>query len=150
VPQTGGVAVRSTFSHLVDAFVPGDEDEPGDSEGIYIGKVNYADYQRDFMPEGNALWPFVYKRRSFEFEHELRAVVMGPPARVSIVEAINEAFGVGPTGHTLPVDLDTLIDEVRVSPAAPAWFADLVQSVCRRYELHKPVTQSELGGDPTY
>ena len=76
VPPHGGVAIRSTFRRLTQCFQRTPEDHaPGGAHEIYIGQVEYADYDSAWLPEGNTLWPFVFKRRSFDFEMELRACI---------------------------------------------------------------------------
>jgi hypothetical protein len=81
VPPHGGVAVRSTFRRLTESFLPSPEDAdlPPTNNTIFVGKIRYADYATDVMPENNVMWPFVYKRRSFEFENELRALIQHIP-----------------------------------------------------------------------
>jgi len=56
-----GIAVRSTFNRLKVSF-------EAEKRVIFIGKVQYIDYEKDWLPEGNALYPFVHKRKSFAHE----------------------------------------------------------------------------------
>ena len=58
------VAIQSTYQDL-HRLLPND---------TYIGVVKYIDYKTQWMPEGNAFYPYVHKRRSFEHERELRAI----------------------------------------------------------------------------
>lgn len=71
-----GVAIQSTFQKLADSFNV-------TSEHVIIGKVKYIDYQTDYIESKslveNVLPPFFYKRHSFNYEHELRAIVMHHP-----------------------------------------------------------------------
>ncbi len=64
----GGLSIRTTVRRLKKSF----EREKRD---IFIGKVQYINYLKDSIPMDNALYPFLYKRRSFMHEHELRAFV---------------------------------------------------------------------------
>jgi hypothetical protein len=149
VPPNGGVAIRSTFARLTSSFEP-DLPEPaahGYETGVFVGTVNYVDYSRETIPEGNALSPFVHKRRSFDFERELRAVLT---LRPSEARSLDEDPAPTPPGVELSVNLETLVDEIRVSPLAPTWLATLVRQVCKRYGLDAPVVQSELSVDPVY
>jgi hypothetical protein len=132
VPPTGGVAVRSTFSRLTSSFEPDPDDPRARSyqTGVFVGTVGYVDYTRDTIPEGNALWPFIHKRLSFAFERELRALFTMRPSEP---RSPDEEPAPTPPGQQLPVALETMIEEIRVSPIAPAWFADLVRRVCERY-----------------
>src|ERR1700683_846222 len=49
-----GIAVRSTFERLTKS-IQGDQ-------SVYVGMVHYVDYGHQFIPEGNSLAPYVYKR----------------------------------------------------------------------------------------
>src|SRR6266536_4657635 len=46
---------------------------------VYIGEVQYIDYQKDWLPSDTVLYPFLHKRKSFEHERELRALVWRYP-----------------------------------------------------------------------
>jgi len=39
-------------------------------------EVNYIDYDEWMIPEDNICTPFLFKRESFKFENELRAMFM--------------------------------------------------------------------------
>jgi hypothetical protein len=120
---------------------------------IFVGRVHYVDFDRDFIPEANTLSPFVHKRRSFEFEHEVRACIQDVP----VVEDPGSEDGGrldmnahSPLGRAVAVDLDILVEAIYVSPIAPLWLSDLVQSVCARYGLGKPIEASTLAARPVY
>lgn len=137
-----GVAIRSTFRRLCDSFRQCSE------YTIYVGRVKYIDYESEGVPEGFTFNPFLHKRRSFEHEHELRAIIQRLPFEEGKgLDWTTELFEVG---EYVPVDADTLVDEVFVSPTAPAWFAELVQSATRKYDLDKEVVQSALAAGPVY
>jgi len=130
----GGIAIRSTFDRLKNCLM----DETPD---VYIGEVKYIDYERDFMAEGNVLSPLMYKRKSFEHERELRAVVQVPS------ENGKALFG---DGLFISVDLGTLIDKIYLAPTSAKWLFELVESVTRKYGLDKEVLQSSLDDVPVY
>ena len=137
-----GVAIRSTFRRLADSL------KVCVDHKVYIGKVKYIDYETDWLPEGNTFYPFLHKRRSFEHERELRAVIQKLP----IVEGvgIDLAQPSPDAGAYVPVDVDLLLETVFVSPAAPPWFHELVSSVVGKYGFSKEVRRSKLGEDPVY
>jgi hypothetical protein len=152
VPPEGGVALRSTFTRLTQCFIasPGD-DEPGGNTSIYVGRVRYADYERHWLPEGNSMWPFVHKRLSFAFENEVRALIQDTPVVPAAGGGTRIDLSVSsPPGRLVEVHLDNLVERIHVSPVAPPWFSELVDSVCKRYEFNKPVTQSTLAERPVY
>ena len=139
-----GVAIQSTFKRLKDSFTPHKEDE------IHIGKVKYVDYKKDSIPKGNIFNPFLYKRKAFVHERELRAVIMKfAPQEETIGKHI---LYVDPKwfGIHVKTDLNVLIDKIVVSPNVPDWFIDLVKSIVKKYELNKKVEPSELSKGPPY
>jgi hypothetical protein len=134
--------------------------------------VKYVDYETAVIPEGNTFWPFAHKRRSFEHEREVRAVVaefqyyehlrarLTPEFRARALAVagiedvpdldLDEVLPLPPPGIYVPVDLGTLIESVSVAPYAASWFADLVRSTMDRFGRGEPVHQSSLARDPTY
>ncbi len=139
-----GVAIKSTFKRMKDSFLPHKEDD------IFIGKVKYIDYSHDVIPKGNIFNPFLYKRKSFEHERELRAVLLKLMIQEETVE--KQVLYVDPKwfGVYVKTDLDILIDSIVVSPSVPDWFIDLVTSIGKKYGLYKKVESSELSKEPPY
>lgn len=136
-----GVAIQSTFKRLTESFNDYLEDE------VYVGKVRYIDYETEWLPEGNVLHPFLHKRKSFEHEHELRAIIQKLPIGDKGIDLTRESFDLG---MYIPVNLDILIEKIFVSPTAPKWFTDLITSIVDKYNLKKEVIQSSLANDPVY
>lgn len=136
-----GIAIRSTFNQLKDCF-------KNENREIHIGKVKYIDYEKDWLPEGNVLYPFVHKRKSFEHEQELRAVIQS----FSYNKKGEISWSKPPfdDGIYVQVDLDVLIDKIYLSPTSPKWLFELVISVTGKYNLDKEVHQSSLDTAPVY
>jgi hypothetical protein len=127
-----GISIKSNFKRLKESII--------DTESkVHIGKVNYVDYEDYWMPEGNALFPYLHKRKSFEHEKELRAIILKLP----MIEDID--FGIN-----IKIDIETLIEGIYIAPTAPKWFAELVESVVKRYGFNFQVTQSNLYNDPVF
>lgn len=70
--RNAGVAIQSTFKRLSECF------KDNTSDIIWIGKVNYIDFEKEWMNEWNVYEAFVVKRKPFEHERELRAVTSLP------------------------------------------------------------------------
>jgi len=141
VPQSGGVAIHSSFRRLIESVVPPrDEQEP--NYIMHIGKISYIDYAKDLIPDGNLFHPFLYKRKSFEHEQEVRAIICNYHGIPSETDR--------PAGLNVEVDLAKLIAAIHVSPTAPAWFAGLVESVVATYRCNVPVVQSSLTDEPIF
>ena len=99
------------------------------------------------MPEGNRLLPFLHKRKSFEHEQELRAIIYKLPLKNGAVDDSVEVFE---DGKYIPVNLDALIQKFYVSPAVPQWFAETVKSIVKKYELNVDVVHSKLADSPVF
>lgn len=141
-----GIAIQSTVKDLKESFIINSTDD------VFIGKINYIDYNKDWIPDGNLFYPHLHKRKSFEHEKELRLIVLNlpsPPIKNEI-SVIDMDTGLYDTGKYIPVSLDILVQNIYVSPTAPVWFKDLVQSVVNRYNLKKNVIQSSLSEDPVH
>jgi hypothetical protein len=139
VKNNEGVAIQSTFSRLKQCF-DSQEDQP-----VFLGKVKYIDYKNEWLPEGNLLFPFMHKRRSFEHEQELRAIIMKFPTT-----SFNIAPDIFDQGEYVEVNLNTLIENVYVSPTSSEWFKKLVESVMKKYELDFTPVRSDLDDAPVY
>lgn len=137
--EKDGIAIKSLFGSFKKSFTT--------RENVSIGKVSYVDYERDFIPESNFLFPFLHKRKSFEHEREVRAIVLKIPSKDDTVDISQEFFDIG---KYFEVDLSLLIQEVIVAPYAPEWFLELINSVAARYNLDAPVARSSLAVNPTW
>ncbi|HEY56554.1 MAG TPA: hypothetical protein G4N90_03860 [Dehalococcoidia bacterium] len=133
-----GIAIRSTFRRLRDSL----QDKEHDT---YIGKVQYIDYDKDKIPD-DSISPFVYKRKSFEHEVELRAIIQ------VFIKGISLADNERPfeDGLYVPVALDLLINQIYLAPTSPRWLRELMESVTAKYGLKKKVYQSILDEKPIY
>ena len=136
--EPGGIAVKTNLASLAVSFT-----DPAD---IYIGEVNYVDYNNTFIPEANVYSAYLHKRKSFEHEREVRAVMMQLPSDSETIHP--ELPEVWEVGRNCSVDIATLVHEIVVSPFAPQWFIELVQSVVAKYNLQAPVVRSSLADLP--
>ena len=135
-----GVAVRSTFDRLRRSF----DQSP---TTVYLGTVEYIDYAADFIPPGNLFSRVLRKRKSFEHERELRAVVcqMGGSD-----QGLDFDYSPWEIGLNIEIDLQVLVERVHVSPTAPAWFAAVIRDATSRYGFDWDVTQSGLLEKPLF
>jgi hypothetical protein len=139
------IAIQSTYTRLRDCLPSKVDVGLEDPSPVFIGEVQYIDYETEWFPEGNFLYPFVHKRKSFEHERELRAV---------FADRFQGMYYSGDNpkqGYRVKVSVDDLIEQVYVAPTAPDWFGDLVEAVTGQYGFaHKPITKSSLGQRPVY
>src|SRR5918992_1135514 len=146
--ENAGIAIQSTTRKLSKCFDDNKEDT------IWIGKVQYLDFSKDGANEwDNLIQAFVTKRKSFEYENEIRAVTCMPAdanlSKESIVKTANREdlfFSSSPKdrvinpkdltdkGKYVSADLQTLIEKVYIAPYAEPWFEEVLESLLSKYE----------------
>jgi hypothetical protein len=153
--ENAGIAIQSTTKRLSECFNDNNEDI------IWIGKVQYLDFSKDWMNEWNNLFQaFVTKRKSFEYEKEIRAVTCLPDDNVSrhlLANGATEENNVFSSrertikpkeltdkGKYVSADLHVLVEKVYVAPYAEPWFEEVVESLLSKYDLDSVVIKSDL------
>ena len=153
--ENAGIAIQSTTTRLSKCFRDNNDDT------IWIGKVQYLDFSKDWMSKWNNLFQaFVTKRKSFEYENEIRALTCLPDDSLSsewiVVKTANRERVssskrriVNPRdltdkGKYVNANLQTLIEKVYIAPYAESWFEEVVESLLSKYELNSTVTKSDL------
>jgi hypothetical protein len=110
--------------------------------------VKYIDYDKEWIPEKDILTPFLYKRRSFEHERELRALIN--LSNKKELDNLKLPASQKSNGKWISTDLNLLIENIFVSPDSPNWYYDLVKDVVSVYELNVNVERSSLEEEPFY
>ncbi|MBT2196651.1 hypothetical protein KLI54_00095 [Bacillus thuringiensis] len=136
-----GIAIQSNVGRLIESF------ELCPKE-IHFGKVKYADFNKKVIDMDHPMDLFVYKRKSFEHEREIRAIHKLPFIKAEEGWIDDEAEPLVKHGLGLPCDISVLIDRVYISPTAPSWFEELVRSMCDKFNLKDRVFKSELSELP--
>jgi hypothetical protein len=128
------ICIQSTYERLRQCL----------DERTYIGEVKYIDYNTDAIPEYDSVSAFLHKRKSFEHEREVRAIIQELPTR--------ENYDAAPpdSGVSKKVNLDQLIEAIYTAPSSPVWFHRLVKKVVAKYGLNKQVIQSSLDDEPIF
>lgn len=146
-----GVAIQSTFKKLIEGLSVSQKYE------VLIGRVQYIDYSAETIPiTENMLYPLIFKRKSFEYENELRAMVAFPreiypddtlpDPKSQIMIDLNKI----PNGLYVPIDLEKVIENVYIAPTAPSWIKELIQSLIEQFGFAIQVKQSILDEDPIF
>jgi hypothetical protein len=134
------IAVQTTFEKLAREF-------PSD---VLMGRVDYIDYECDFINISNLFNALMRKRRSFEHEKEIRAIVWARSGKLSGTRSADGRIEINENGATVQINLSAVFERVFVGPTAPSWFADVVRSVAEQYGLDVPVQQSSLAATPVF
>ncbi len=116
-------------------------------EKVYLGLVNYIDYEKEWLPEGNTFYPFVHKRKSFEHEREVRAIIQEFPVEDNRI-ALGKKNQI--SGIKIEVDVNVLIKRIYVSPVTQDWIVELTKEVARKFDIIAPVQKSNLYSSPVF
>ncbi len=153
--ENAGIAIQSTTRRLSECFEKNNEDI------IWIGKVQYLDFSKDWMNRWtNPFEAFVTKRKSFEYENEIRAVTCLPSDNLSrelLASTVTEGSNIFSSqkrtinpkeltdkGKYVSADLEVLVEKIYVAPYAESWFEEVVESLLSKYDLDPVVTKSDL------
>ena len=96
---------------------------------------------------------FLHKRKSFQHEQELRAVISKFPKAPKTDENIPTMDITQETiehGVAINIDINTLIQKIYISPEAPSWHFDLIRGVTSKYGYNFDVVQSQLNENPLF
>ncbi len=133
-----GIAIQSTYARLKRSLI--------DDQKIHLGIVKYIDYEKEWIDAGNLLSPFVHKRKSYEHEREIRAVVTKWPNNKDFDFKKDTIFD----GLRIKVDIKILIERIYIAPSAETWFAALVKSVINKYGYDFEIVHSQLSNKPLF
>lgn len=135
-----GIAIQSTYRKLRESIT--------DDEKIYLGVVKYIDYEKEWIDAANNfLSPFVHKRKSFEHEREVRALLTKYPIGETGFNYRQETIA---HGVKIRVDVERLVEKIYVAPSAPDWLSGLVSAVAQRYDYTFEVVHSKLNEQPLF
>ena len=125
-----GLAIQSTIGRLKQALAP---------EKKYlqnIGAVNYIDYKKEYIPFDDTFFPFLFKRKSFQYEREVRIISDTSGNRVSIND-----------GLKVDVNNDQLIEKIYIHPKSENWYKNLVIELMQKLDFTIAIEKSDLESD---
>jgi hypothetical protein len=125
-----GLAIQSTIGRLKEALQPENRVEQ------YIGNVNYIDYKKEYIPFDNAFFPFLFKRKSFQYEREVRIITDVSSHNISVNEGIK-----------INVDLNQLIEKIYIHPKSENWYKKLVIELVSKLNFNIEIEKSDLESD---
>lgn len=130
-----GVAIKTTFKKLKECF------DLYKERDLFIGKVKYLDEQFGDVDTGNFFNRILWKRKSYEHENEVRAVIWESPPNFDGDPFVFE----NEYGHYVPINLNILVDEIITTPfVAGNWFNDSVNETIRKYGYNFKCRKSSL------
>lgn len=125
-----GLAIQSTVKRLQDALIP----EKNYKQ--YIGEVNYIDYKKEYIPFDDLFFPFLFKRKSFQYEREVRIITDVIDSNIKLND-----------GLKINVDITQLIEKIYIHPKSENWYKNLVIQLVKQLGFDFEIEKSDLESD---
>ena len=125
-----GLAIQSTTGRLQKAL------EAEKKSKQYIGSVTYIDYKKEYIPFDDMFFPFMFKRKSFQYEREIRIISDLSDSKLSINDGVK-----------IDVDIDQLIEKIYIHPKSENWYKKLVIELVSKLGYQIEIEKSDLESD---
>lgn len=125
-----GLAIQSTIRRLQKAL------KPETNINQYIGEVNYIDYKKEYIPFDDMFFPFLFKRKSFQYEREVRIISDISDSKIKIND-----------GLKINVDISELIEKIYIHPKSENWYKNLVIQLVSELGFNFHIEKSDLESD---
>lgn len=125
-----GLAIQSTIGRLQNAVIPEKKYEQ------FIGEVNYIDYKKEYIPFDDVFFPFLFKRKSFQYEREVRIISDISSCNIKIND-----------GLKIDVDIKQLIGKIYIHPKSENWYKNLVIELVSKLGFDFTIEKSDLESD---
>ncbi|WP_281232081.1 hypothetical protein [Flavobacterium gelatinilyticum] len=125
-----GLAIQSTIGRLQKAV------KPENNFDQYIGEVNYIDYKKEYIPFDDLFFPFLFKRKSFQYEREVRILTDTSKSNIKLNDGIK-----------INVDINQLIEKIYIHPKSENWYKKLVIELVERLDFGFEIEKSDLESD---
>jgi hypothetical protein len=125
-----GLAIQSTIGRLQKAL------NPENNYNQYIGEVNYIDYKKEYIPFDDMFFPFLFKRKSFQYEREVRIITDVAETKITLND-----------GLKINVDISQLIEKIYIHPKSENWYKNLVIELVEKLGFGFTIEKSDLESD---
>lgn len=125
-----GLAIQSTIGRLQKAL------EVEKDTQQYIGEVNYIDYKKEYIPFEDTFFPFLFKRKSFQYEREVRVLSDLSDQQIKINDGIK-----------IDIDINQLIEKIYIHPKSENWYKKLVIELVSKLGFGFEIEKSDLESD---
>ncbi|MEK8180927.1 hypothetical protein WMW71_11300 [Flavobacterium buctense] len=125
-----GLAIQSTIGRLQKAL------EVERDFNQFIGEVNYIDYKKEYIPFDDMFFPFLFKRKSFQYEGEVRIIADLSDKDIKIND-----------GLKIDVDIDQMIEKIYIHPKSENWYKKLVIELVSKLGFDFEIEKSDLESD---
>ena len=122
-----GLAIQSTIGRLQKAL------RTEKNLKQHIGEVNYIDYKKEHIPFDDMFFPFLFKRKSFQYEREVRIISDASQEEIKIND-----------GLKINVDISQLIEKIYIHPKSENWYKNLVIELVSKLNCKIDIEKSDL------
>jgi len=125
-----GLAIQSTIGRIQESLHLENQFEQ------HIGEVNYIDYKKEYIPFDDDFFPFLFKRKSFQYEREVRIISNLSAHNLNINEGVK-----------IDVDINKLIEKIYIHPKSENWYKNLVIQLVKQLGFDFKIGKSDLESD---
>ncbi|MEK6451800.1 MULTISPECIES: hypothetical protein [Myroides] len=125
-----GLAIQSTIGRMQEAL------KAETRVPQHIGEVHYIDYKKEYIPFEDNFFPFLFKRKSFQYEKEVRVISDVTPLNLNIQEGVK-----------IHVDIAQLIEKIYIHPKSENWYKKLVLDLMHKLNFKFDIEKSDLESD---
>ena len=125
-----GLAIQSTIGRIQESLHLEHQFEQ------HIGEVNYIDYKKEYIPFDDDFFPFLFKRKSFQYEREVRIISNLSAHNLNINEGVK-----------IEVDINKLIEKIYIHPKSENWYKNLVIQLVKQLGFDFKIGKSDLESD---
>ncbi|HUH25989.1 MAG TPA: hypothetical protein VLY87_05145 [Flavobacterium sp.] len=124
-----GLAIQSTIGRLKNSLIE-------ERASQYVGEVNYIDYKKEHIPFDDDFFPFLFKRKSFQYENEVRVITDVTQLGLQVNEGVK-----------VLIDVNQMIERLYIHPKSENWYKKLVIEVVERLGFEFIIEKSDLESD---
>ena len=125
-----GLAIQSTIGRLQKALKAEKQFKQ------YVGEVNYIDYKKEYIPFDDLFFPFLFKRKSFQYEREIRIISDTSANNIKIND-----------GLKIDINISELIEKIYIHPKSENWYKNLVIELVSKLNFNIEIEKSDLESD---
>ena len=125
-----GLAIQSTIGRLQKALQAEKQFKQ------YVGEVNYIDYKKEYIPFDDLFFPFLFKRKSFQYEREIRIISDTSANNIKIND-----------GLKIDINISELIEKIYIHPKSENWYKNLVIELVSKLNFNIEIEKSDLESD---
>lgn len=125
-----GLAIQSTIRRIQESLHLEKQYEQ------HIGEVNYIDYKKEYIPFNDDFFPFLFKRKSFQYEREVRIISNLSSHNLTINEGVK-----------IDIDINKMIEKIYIHPKSENWYKNLVIQLVGQLGFDFTIDKSDLESD---